>query len=251
MHYVSAEGLTKSFGITPLFNNISFHINEGDKIALVARNGVGKSTLLRILSGKETADEGKLWINKDVTVALFEQDPQFEEDRSVLDNIFHVDHPVMKAIADYEMAADEENPTALGKAINMMDELNAWHFEAKVKEILGKMNIHHLQSKMNELSGGQRKRVALAKTLIDIGFDHKHTLLMMDEPSLGLAPLIVRDVFNIIKEIHKTGVTILLIEQNARAALQIADYGYVMETGTIVLQGSGQELAANEEVRKA
>jgi len=71
MHYVSAEGITKSFGITPLFSNISFNINEGDKIALVARNGTGKSTLLRILAGKETVDEGKLWIHKDVTVALF------------------------------------------------------------------------------------------------------------------------------------------------------------------------------------
>src|SRR5882762_5172766 len=83
MHYISAEGLTKSFGVTPLFNNITFHINEGDKIALIARNGVGKSTLLRILAGEETADEGKLWINKDVTIALFEQDPKFDENKTV------------------------------------------------------------------------------------------------------------------------------------------------------------------------
>lgn len=183
MHYVSAEGLTKSFGITPLFRNISFHINEGDKIALIARNGVGKSTLLRILTGRETVDEGKLWIHKDVTVALFEQDPIFEEDRSVLENIFHINHPVMKAIADYESAAESEDGHALAEAMSRMEELNAWQFEAKVKEILGKLNIHHLQNKMNELSGGQRKRVALAKTLIDIGFEHKHTLLMMDEPT--------------------------------------------------------------------
>ncbi len=183
MHYVSAEGLTKSFGITPLFRNISFHISEGDKIALVARNGVGKSTLLRILTGKETVDEGRLWIHKDVTVALFEQDPQFEEGKTVIENIFHVDHPVMKAIADYELAADTADAVALGKAISRMDEMNAWKFEAKVKEILGKLNIHHLQDPMNALSGGQRKRVALARTLIDIGFEHKHTLLMMDEPT--------------------------------------------------------------------
>jgi ATP-binding cassette subfamily F protein uup len=183
MHYVSAEGLTKSFGISPLFRNISFNINKGDKIALIARNGVGKSTLLRILTGNETLDEGKLWIHKEVTTALFEQDPQFEEHKSVLDNIFHVDHPVMKAIADYEVAAEAEDAVELGKAITRMDELNAWQFEAKVKEILGKLNVHHLQNNMNKLSGGQRKRVALAKTLIDIGFEHKHTLLMMDEPT--------------------------------------------------------------------
>lgn len=183
MHYVSAEGLTKSYGITPLFDNISFHINEGDKIALVARNGVGKSTLLSILTGKETPDEGKLWIHKDVTIALLEQDPQFEEEKTVLENIFHSTHPIILATQQYESAAESGDVDALMKAMTTMDELNAWKFEAKVKEILGRLNIHHLQSKMNELSGGQRKRVALAKTLVDIGFDHKHTLLLMDEPT--------------------------------------------------------------------
>ncbi|HEX6913869.1 MAG TPA: ABC-F family ATP-binding cassette domain-containing protein, partial [Chitinophagaceae bacterium] len=183
MHYVSAEGLTKSYGITPLFRDISFHINEGDKIALIARNGIGKSTLLRILAGKETVDEGKLWIHKDVSVALFEQDPQFLEHKNILENIFHVAHPVMDAIAAYEAAADSGDATVLGAAITRMDTLNAWQFEAKVKEILGKLNIHHLRQNMADLSGGQRKRVALARTLIDIGFEHRHTLLMMDEPT--------------------------------------------------------------------
>lgn len=183
MHYVSAEGLTKSYGITPLFDNISFHINEGDKIALVARNGVGKTTLLRILTGKETPDDGKLWIHKDVTVALFEQDPQFEEDKTILENIFHIAHPVMGAIRKYELATENGDSDAMIEAMSAMDEMNAWVFEAKVKEILGKLNIHHLQQNVSDLSGGQRKRVALAKTLIDIGFDHKHTLLMMDEPT--------------------------------------------------------------------
>lgn len=183
MHYISAEGLTKSFGINPLFKNISFHINEGDKIALIARNGVGKSTLLRILSGKETLDEGKLWINKDVTVALFEQDPKFEEDKTVLENIFNSKHPIMAAIRQYEAASESEDVDSLVDAIAQMDELNAWDYESKVQQILSKLNVHHFQTKVSSLSGGQRKRVALAKTLIDIGFDHKHTLLMMDEPT--------------------------------------------------------------------
>lgn len=183
MHYVSAEGLTKSYGINPLFNNISFHINEGDKIGLIARNGVGKSTLLRILSGKETVDEGTLWIHKDVSVALFEQDPLFNEEQTVLQNIFHSEHPVMNAIKAYEAAADAEDGVLLSEAITLMDELGAWDYEARVKQILGKLNIHHLQNKINTLSGGQRKRVALARTLIDIGFEHKHSLLMMDEPT--------------------------------------------------------------------
>ncbi|MFM1775223.1 MAG: hypothetical protein RJA53_833 [Bacteroidota bacterium] len=183
MHYVSVEGLTKSYGINPLFNNISFNINEGDKIALIARNGVGKSTLLKILAGQETPDSGKFWINKEVTVALFEQDPVFDEDKTIVENIFKANHPIIKAIQKYELAMDAEDGMLISDSIMEMDDLGAWDFEAKVKQILGKLNIHHLQKKVNELSGGQRKRVALAKTLIDIGFEHQHTLLMMDEPT--------------------------------------------------------------------
>lgn len=183
MHYVSVEGLTKSYGINPLFSNISFHINEGDKIALIARNGIGKSTMLRILAGLETPDAGKSWIHKDVTVALFEQDPQFEESWSVLENIFHLNHPVITAIKKYEAAIEAEDAIGITEGIEAMDDLSAWDFEAKVKQILDKLNIHHLTNPVKELSGGQRKRVALAKTLIDIGFAHQHTLLMMDEPT--------------------------------------------------------------------
>ena len=183
MHYVSVEGLGKSYGIKPLFREISFHIEEGDKIALVARNGSGKSTLLRILSGKDTADEGTVWIHKDVTVALFEQEPSFIEDRSILDNIFHHDHPIINAIKVYEDASETADAERLTQAIVKMDELGAWDFDSRVKQILGKLNIHRLHQTAGTLSGGQRKRVALAKTLIDIGFDHKHVLLIMDEPT--------------------------------------------------------------------
>jgi ABC transport system ATP-binding/permease protein len=183
MHYVSVEGLSKSFGVKPLFNNISFHIEEGDKIALVAKNGSGKSTLLKILAGKETAEKGKVWINKDVTIALFEQNPVFIEEKSILDNIFHHEHPVINAIKEYEAADESGDPDRITNALMTMDELNAWDFDTKVKQILGKLNIHHLQQPAATLSGGQRKRVALAKTLIDIGFEHKHVLLIMDEPT--------------------------------------------------------------------
>ena len=183
MHYVSVEGLTKSYGIKPLFENISFHIEEGDKIALVARNGSGKSTLLKILAGKETAESGKVWINKDVNVALFEQEPSFTEHQSILDNIFHHDHPVINAIREYEEAMDANDEDGLGRSIIKMDELGAWDFDNKVHQIFGKLNIHHLHQQVSTLSGGQRKRVALAKTLIDIGFEHKHVLLIMDEPT--------------------------------------------------------------------
>jgi len=183
MHYVSVERLSKSYGIKPLFRDITFHIEEGDKIALVARNGSGKSTLLKILSGKDTTDEGTVWIHKDVTVALFEQEPVFMEEKSILDNIFQHNHPVINAIKAYEAASDAEDADLITDAIVRLDELNAWDFDTKVKQILGKLNIHHLQQLAGTLSGGQRKRVALAKTLIDIGFEHKHVLLIMDEPT--------------------------------------------------------------------
>jgi ATP-binding cassette subfamily F protein uup len=183
MHYVSAEDISKSYGIKPLFKNISFHISEGDKIALVAKNGSGKSTLLKILSGRETVDSGSVWIHKDVTVALFEQEPKFNEALNILDNIFHHNHPVINAIKNYEAVSEENDAEKIGAAIIKMDELGAWDFDSKVKQILGKLNIHNLQQPVMTLSGGQRKRVALAQTLIDIGFEHKHVLLIMDEPT--------------------------------------------------------------------
>src|SRR5215216_474502 len=126
MHYVSAEGLTKAYGIKPLFENLSFNIEEGDKIALVARNGSGKSTLLKIIAGKETGDEGKLWVNKEVDLAFFEQEPQLEEEATVLDNIFHTDHPVINVIRDYEAAVDEGREESIGKMLVKMDEAGGW-----------------------------------------------------------------------------------------------------------------------------
>ena len=183
MHYVTVEGLTKSYGINPLFKNITFHINEGEKIALIARNGVGKSTLLRILAGQEVQESGKVHISKGVTVALFEQDPKFDEDKTVLENIFTSNHPIMSVMRQYEAALDADDAEMITECIGRIDELGAWDYEAKVHQILGKLNIHHLQNKVSSLSGGQRKRAALAKTLIDIGFEHQHTLLMMDEPT--------------------------------------------------------------------
>lgn len=183
MHYVSVENLGKSYGIKPLFRNISFHINEGDKIALIARNGSGKSTLLRILAGLETADEGKVWINKDVNTVLFEQDPLFMESSSILDNIFSHNHPVINAIKKYEAAEDSNDADKIADALIGMEDHNAWDFDAKVKQILSKLNVHHLDQLVGSLSGGQRKRVALARTLIDIGFNNNHCLLIMDEPT--------------------------------------------------------------------
>src|SRR5215213_5359980 len=208
MHYVSAESLGKSYGIKPLFENISFHISEGDKIALVARNGSGKSTLLKIIAGKDFTEQGKLWVNKDVDVAFFEQEPQLEEDKTVLDNIFHVAHPVINVIKEYEAAVDDGNDANITSLIVKMDEVNGWDFDSKVKQILGKLNIHQLHQNVSTLSGGQKKRIALAKTLIDIGFEHKHVLLIMDEPTNHLDVDMVEWLEHYL---NKENVTLLLV----------------------------------------
>lgn len=185
MHYLSAENLGKSYGIKPLFGEISFHIEQGDKIAFVARNGSGKSSLLKILAGKDTPDEGKLWVHKDVKVAYLEQEPHFLEDRTVRGNIFLHQHPTLLLISEYEKLNRSEHPDQgrMTELISRMDEADAWGFEGKVREILGKLGIDGLDQPLGILSGGQRKRVALARTLIDIGFDSVQTLLLMDEPT--------------------------------------------------------------------
>ena len=243
MHYVSVEGLTKSYGIQPLFEKISFHIEEGDKIALLARNGSGKSTLLKILAGKETCDEGRIWINKDVDVVLFEQEPSFFEDKSILDNVFFHDHPVVNAIKDYEAISEEEEPNALhheklGAAIIKMDELGAWNFEAKVKQVLGKLNIHNLQQTINTLSGGQRKRVALAKTLIDIGFDHKHVLLIMDEPTNHLDVEMVEWLEHYL---DKENVTLLLVTHDRYFLDAVCEEIWELDGGSLQVYNGNYE----------
>ncbi|HTO17137.1 MAG TPA: ABC-F family ATP-binding cassette domain-containing protein [Edaphocola sp.] len=186
MHYVSVENLSKTYVDKPLFDNISFNINEGDKIALVALNGTGKSTLLKILIGQESADEGKVWIHKDVNVVLLDQSPFLNEEQTILENIFSYDHPVVNVLKRYESLTDSDvvaDPTELSEVIQEMDQLNAWHYDSTVKQILGKLNIYHLDQKVMTLSGGQKKRIALAKILIDMDFEHRHTLLILDEPT--------------------------------------------------------------------
>jgi len=238
MHYVSVEGLSKAFGIKPLFENISFHIEEGDKIALVARNGSGKSTLLKILAGTETADEGKVWINKDVTVALFDQEPTFREDLSVLDNIFHHNHPIINAIREYEAVSEDGTPEQMSEAIIKMDELGAWDFDASVKMILGKLNIHQLHQTARTLSGGQRKRVALAKTLIDIGFEHKHVLLIMDEPTNHLDVEMVEWLEYYLNQQH---VTLLLVTHDRYFLDNVSEEVWEMDRSSLVVYKGNYE----------
>jgi len=226
MHYVSVEGLTKSYGITPLFKGISFNINEGDRIALIARNGVGKSTLLNILSGKEHPDEGTCKIHKDVHMVMFEQEPQFIETATVTQNLFNQHHPTMKAISNYEMAMESEDEDQITNSIMEMEENNAWDFESKVKTILTQLNIHHLEQPVSKLSGGQRKRVSLAKTLIQIGFEPKHVLLLMDEPTNHLDLNMIEWLENYLEQ---EKVTLLLVSHDRYFLEAVTDEIWEME----------------------
>jgi ABC transport system ATP-binding/permease protein len=185
MHYASVENLTKSFGIRTLFKNVSFHIEEGDKVAFVARNGTGKTTLLKIFAGLDTADSGTLWVHKDVKVIMLEQDTQFMENKSIRDNILRLDNPVIQTVNAYEKYLDEgkEDMDLLTELMGKMEEYNAWGFESEIKQILGKLNLTDLEAKMNTLSGGQRKRVALTQALIEAQLHEGKCLLILDEPT--------------------------------------------------------------------
>lgn len=213
MHYVSAEGLSKSYGITPLFTNITFHINEGDKIALIARNGMGKSTLLKILNNTETPDSGSYRIHKEVQVIYLPQEPVFEENKTVLENIFTTSgtqliHPVIRVIMAYESAREKNDGQAMTDTILQMDALHAWDFESKVQQILAKLKVEKVDEPLQALSGGQRKRVALARTLIAIGFEPGHPLLLMDEPTNHLDVEMIEWLENFLA---KEKITLLLI----------------------------------------
>ena len=185
MHYSSVENISKSFGVRNLFKNISFHVEEGDKIAFVARNGSGKSTLLKIIAGLDTADSGTVWVHKDVKVIMLQQDTQFDDTKTIWDNILRLDNPVVKVVKEYEQYLEQEHQDEekLNHLINELDEQNAWNFESDLKQILGKLNLHHLNEPIKNLSGGQKKRVALAQSLIESQLHEGRCLLILDEPT--------------------------------------------------------------------
>ncbi len=185
MHYASVENISKSFGIRTLFKNITINIEEGDKIALVARNGSGKSTLMKIIAGLESADSGTVWIHKEIKTVMLQQDNDFDPDKTIWDNVLRLNHPVIKAVKDYETFLEKgsDNHDELGVLMSQLDDLNAWNFESDLKQILGKLNLHILNEKVGNLSGGQKKRVALAQALIESELHEGKCLLIMDEPT--------------------------------------------------------------------
>lgn len=185
MHYASIDNISKSFGIRNLFSNITFHISEGDKIALIARNGFGKSTLLNILTGKDHPDSGTVWVHKDIKLVMLHQENEFEGEKSIWDNILGMKNEIVNVVKDYEeyMESGSEDPDHLQELLNKMEELDAWNFENELQQILSKLNIHNLNQKVNTLSGGQKKRVALAQALIEAQLFAGKCLLIMDEPT--------------------------------------------------------------------
>jgi branched-chain amino acid transport system ATP-binding protein len=229
---LEVRDLVVSYGGIRALKGISFNVPDGQIVSLIGANGAGKSTTVRAISGLVRAAGGSiLFDNKEILNLPAHQIValgicQIPEGRKIFANLTVLENLYMGAY----MRRDKEG---------IKQDLQ------RIFDIFPRLR-ERLRQTAGTLSGGEQQMLAVARALMA-----RPKLLMMDEPSLGLAPIMVREVFNIIKEINQRGVTILLIEQNAMAALRIANYGYVLETGSIVLEGTGQQLINNPSVRQA
>ena len=181
MNYLTLENVTKSYGAKVLFDRVSLIINKTDRIALVAKNGTGKTTLLRVLAGTEGSEgeQAKIIFAKGIRAGYLEQDPQVPEHLTAMEAVFETENPQIQAIKNYEKALLDNDPLSIQKYLTQLDELQAWDIEAKIKEILYKLKIDQfLNQVVRTLSGGQKKRLALAKLLID-----EPDFLILDEPT--------------------------------------------------------------------
>ena len=176
--YLQIENLTKSYGDRILFDTITFGVNEGDKIGVIAKNGTGKSTLLKIISGEESADDGKITFRNDLRVGILDQMPEFSTDATVLDSCLLDNSKTAQIIAKYEHALKNGDSNEINQAISLMDNANAWDYEDKLKQLLTQLKIHDLTAKIDTLSGGQRKRVAIARLILE-----NPDLIILDEPT--------------------------------------------------------------------
>lgn len=248
MNYISAENLTKSYGVKTLFRDITFHINEGDKIAIVAKNGSGKSTLLKILMGKEIADSGTVSINKDIQVVLFDQEIDFEGELNVEEFMMTLDSAPIMALKNYHHALLSEDPDDMDKALNEMEIHEAWDLENEMSQILSQLKITDLTSKMKTLSGGQIKRVALAKLLVETRAQHRHTLLIMDEPTNHLDVDMVEWLENYLS---KAMVTLLLVTHDRYFLDAVCDFIWEIEDFNLyVHNGSYATYLENKIIRE-
>ena len=248
MNYVSAENLTKSYGIKVLFENISFHINEGDKIAIVAKNGSGKSTLLKILMGKEIADSGTAIINKDIQVVLFDQEIDFDSNLSIEEFMMTLDSEPILALKNYHKSLHSTDHDFIEKALADMEAHKAWDLENEMKQILSQLKITDLDARMGTLSGGQIKRVALAKLLTETRAEHKHTLLIMDEPTNHLDVDMVEWLENYL---NKAKITLLLVTHDRYFLDSVCDIIWEMEDRNLyVHNGSYATYLENKMIRE-
>jgi len=185
LNYLQVDNLSKAYGEKILFRNISFSIDKGQKVALIARNGTGKSSLMHILAGLEAPDSGKITTRRDLRIDYLQQNPQLDESKSILDTIFATGTGLIKVIHDYEFALEQvkhnlnpESEKLLNQSMAEMDASGAWDYETRAREILGQFAINDLSQQVGTLSGGQRKKIALARALLG-----NPDLLLLDEPT--------------------------------------------------------------------
>lgn len=179
MNYLTVENISKSYGELTLFENISFSVHKDEKIAFVAKNGTGKTSILNILSGDDEPDSGTITYRNDIAISFLPQDPKLDPSLTVEETIFASENPILKVILNYEHALlDPENEEAYQKAFDAMEQYQAWDFETQYKQILFKLKLEDLNQKVSTLSGGQKKRLSLANALIN-----KPDLLILDEPT--------------------------------------------------------------------
>ena len=224
--------LCVSYGGIRALKGVSLSVDEGQIVTLIGANGAGKSTTLRAISGLQKVQSGSILYGGEELTSL----PAKEIVRR---GIIHVPEG-RRVFPDMTVAENLKIGAFLrtDKAAIAQDMDYVYSLFPRLKERSWQL--------AGTLSGGEQQMLAVGRALMS-----RPKVLMMDEPSLGLAPLIVKDIFSIIRRVNQDGITVLLIEQNANAALRIADYGYVLETGTIALSGTGEELLKNESVREA
>lgn len=223
---LQAKNISKSYGTKVLFDNLDFNINEGDKIALIAPNGSGKSSLLKVLSGKDSSDNGGIVnIMKDVKVAYLEQEPGFDPDRTVFEEVFAASDVLSSTVAEYESAIVSGDEKRIEAAIHQMDAQDAWQYELKVKQILTQLDIHSLDQSMGELSGGQKKRVAIAGIMI-----HEADFIILDEPTNHLDLIVIEFLEEYLK---RTQATILMVTHDRYFLDRVCNHIIELENGKL------------------
>jgi ATP-binding cassette subfamily F protein uup len=226
MNLLSVENLSKTYGDKLLFKEISFGLDKGKKAALIARNGTGKSTLLKILIGLEHPDEGNITYRNDIKVQYLPQDPVLIDELSVIDTILDSENSFARTVKNYEECLlNPENRNELNNAIEQMESMKAWDYDAKVKQVLYKLNLRDINALAGTLSGGQKKRVALAKVLIE-----EPDLLLLDEPTNHLDLDMIEWLENYLS---KSSITLLMVTHDRYFLERICNEIIEMEDGTL------------------